>query len=170
MPKPTPGTYPVYFDRYISLVDTNDVKEAISKYSKPIMQFFRNVPVEKENYRYAEGKWSMKELVQHVIDAERVFAYRAMCIARHDQTHFPSFDENEYAANSKADNRSWDDLLSELECTRQSSNLLFQSFDEEQLSRPGFTGGDNPNTVNAIGFVMFGHILHHMNVVREKYL
>jgi uncharacterized damage-inducible protein DinB len=169
MPKPTPGTYPVYFDNYISLVDAGSVKDAIEKYSKDIIKFFRNVPVEKENHRYAEGKWSMKEMVQHIIDAERVFAYRAMCIARGDKTPFPGFDENTYAANSKASDRSWDDLLSELDCTRQSTNLMLQSFGDEQLQQEGTTN-ENRNTVNAIGFVIFGHLLHHIRVTQQRYL
>jgi uncharacterized damage-inducible protein DinB len=169
MPRPTPRTYPAYYDTYISLVDADSVKEAADKYTKDIMKFFRNIPVEKETYRYAEGKWSMKEMVQHIIDAERVFSYRAMCFARKDSTALPSFDENSYAANSKADARSWDDLLTELECTRQSTNLLLQSFDEEQLQQQGTASGQ-PNTVNAIGFTIFGHILHHMNIVKERYL
>jgi uncharacterized damage-inducible protein DinB len=169
MPKPTPGTYPVYFDNYISLVDTDSLKDALDRYSPEIIKFFRNIPVEKESYRYAEGKWSIKEMVQHIIDAERVFAYRAMCIARGDKTSFPGFDENTYAANSKADERSWDDLLSELDCTRQSTNMLLQSFDEEQLQQEGTTNGSR-NNVNAIGFVIFGHILHHVRVVQQRYL
>jgi hypothetical protein len=169
MARPTTGTYPVYYDAYISLVEANSLTEAIEKYSKDIMKFFRNIPVEKETFRYAVDKWSMKELVQHIIDAERVFSYRAMCIARKDTTPFPSFDENTYAANSKADKRSWDDLLTELECTRQSTNLLLQSFDEEQLQQSGTASGQ-PNTVNAIGFTVFGHVLHHMRVIEERYL
>lgn len=169
MPKPATGTYPPSYHAYIAQVDTDTVRDAVDKYSKDIMKFFRNIPVEKETYRYAADKWSMKEMVQHIIDAERVFSYRAMCIARKDTTSFPSFDENAYAANSKADSRSWDDLLTELECTRQSTNLLLQSFDDEQLQQPG-TASNHQITVNALGFTIFGHILHHINVVKERYL
>jgi uncharacterized damage-inducible protein DinB len=169
MARPTTGTYPAYYDKYISLVEADTIDEAVHKYSKEIMKFFRNIPVEKETFRYAADKWSMKEMVQHIIDTERVFSYRAMCIARKDTTPFPSFDENAYAANSKADARSWDDLLTELECTRQSTNLLLQSFDEEQLQQTG-TASDQTNNVNAIAFTIFGHILHHINVVKERYL
>ena len=169
MPKPAPETFPAFYANYIAYVDTETVKEAVDRYTNDIIKFWRNIPLEKEEYSYAEGKWTIKEMVQHVIDTERIFAYRAVCIARKDTTSLPGFDENFYATNSKANARSWDDLLAELEATRISTNFLLQSFDDEQLQEQGFSN-NNSITVNAIGFIIFGHILHHIRVVQQRYL
>lgn len=169
MPTLTAGTYPSYFDNYIKLVDGETVKEAMEKYSSLLNNFFRNIPAEKADYRYAEGKWTVKDLLQHVIDTERIFAYRALTIARHDQTPLPGFDENKYAAAAHAENRSLESLISEFEAVRKSTDLLLQTFTEEDLQRSGTTN-NNPNTVNAIGFVVFGHLLHHKKILEERYL
>lgn len=168
MPEPAAGTYPPYFTRYIELVQAGTVTEAIEKHSASILQFFNNIPTEKIEYRYAEGKWSIREMLQHIIDAERIFAYRALRISRNDQTPLPGFDENTYvfAANP---NRSWQDLLQEFTAVRTSTDLLLNSFTEEQLHRSGITN-DHPNTTIAISFIAFGHILHHINIVKERYL
>ncbi|WP_207493321.1 DinB family protein [Aridibaculum aurantiacum] len=169
MPRPATGTFPAYYANYISLVQVDDVPAAIETYSKDILTFWRNIPVEKHTHRYAEGKWDLKEMLQHVIDTERIFAYRALRLARKDTTPLPGFDEVAYAANSKASDRPWDDLLAEFECTRQSTNLLLLSFDEEQLQQQGFAN-DNPVTVHAICFIIYGHLLHHQNIISERYL
>lgn len=164
-----PGTYPAFINGYLSFVEVDTVSEAIDKYSNEISGFFKNIPAEKINYRYAEGKWSLKEMLQHIIDAERIFAYRALAIARHDKTPLPGFDENSYAAAANADYRDWEDLLKEFEIVRKSSDLLLQSFTEDQLKQAGTTNGE-PNTVKAISFLIFGHILHHIQVIKQRYL
>jgi len=107
--------------------------------------------------------------LQHIIDAERVFAYRALCIARKDKTAFPGFDENAYAVNSNANGRTLTDLQIEFSAVRHSTNLLFQSFFEEQLAEIG-TASNNAVTVNAIGFIIIGHLLHHKNILEQRYL
>lgn len=169
MPKLAPGTYPAFAEGYINLVQVETVIEAIEKYTDSIINFFKTIPVERISFRYAEGKWNLKEMLQHIIDAERIFAYRALRIARNDQTPLPGFDENTYAAASNADARSWDDLLQEFEVVRRSTNLLLQSFTQNQLDCAGLTN-EQPNTVTAISFTIFGHILHHINIVKERYL
>lgn len=169
MPKPAFGSYPSYAVDYVKLVETDSVKDSVAKYSNAIADFFKNIPTEKVDYRYAENKWSVKEMLQHIIDAERVFAYRAMCIARKDGTSFPAFDEKSYAANSKASARSWKDLLEEFELTRRSTDLMLLSFDEEQLQQNGTTN-NSPNSVNAIAFTLYGHLLHHKKILEERYL
>lgn len=169
MPPLIPGTYPAYVERYLKLVDANTVDEAIEKYTSLISDFFRNIPAEKINYRYAENKWNIKEVLQHIIDAERIFAYRALRIARHDKTPLPGFDENTYAAASDGDAREWNNLLEEFEAVRRSTNLLLKSFSQDQLIQTGTTSGE-PNSVTAISFLVFGHILHHINVLKERYL
>ncbi len=131
--------------------------------------FFKNIPVQKANYQYAAGKWTLKEMLLHIIDTERIFAYRAVSIARGDKTPLPGFDENTYAANSMADKRSWESLLQEFAAVRQSSDLLLQSFNDEQLLQSGTTN-NYPTTVNALAFIIYGHILHHIAVIKERYL
>ncbi|MDB5191127.1 MAG: hypothetical protein JWQ96_690 [Segetibacter sp.] len=169
MPKPTPGSYPSYAANYINLVDAENIKEALEKYSNTVADFFKSISGDKIDYRYDENKWTIKEMLQHLIDAERVFAYRAMCVARKDQTSFPGFDENSYAANSKADRRSWEDLLEEFELTRKSTDLMLLSFDDEQLQQTGITN-NSANNVNAIAFTLYGHLLHHIKILDERYL
>lgn len=169
MAQPVGGTYPEYFKNYISHVKADSVAEASAKYGHFTIDFFKSIPTDKAGFRYAEGKWSLKEMLQHIIDAERIFAYRALTIARKDKTPLPGFDENIYAVNCRADNREWQSLLDEFENCRKSTDALIGSFDEEHLQESGTTSGQ-PNTVIAICFVIYGHILHHINVVKEKYL
>ena len=169
MPDLAPGSYPPYFQSYIDRVHTDSVAEAIERYSTDIKDFFRNIPLEKVDDRYAEGKWSIKEMLQHIIDAERIFAYRALRISRADRTPLPGFDENAYAAASNASSRSWHNLLDEFEAVRNSTDLLLQSFTPDHLRQSGITN-EHPNTTLAISFVIFGHILHHIHVLKELYL
>lgn len=169
MSKPIAGTYPIEMDNYIKHVNAGSVSEALAIYSNHIFQFFAGISADKAMHSYAKGKWTLKELLQHIIDSERIFAYRALCIARQDATPLPGFEENDYADNSKANNRTWQSLLDEFEATRKSTNLLLLSFDEGQLSNAGITNGSR-NTVNAIAYTLIGHILHHINIIKERYL
>src|SRR4051794_19116093 len=169
MPKLVPGTYPSFITNYLKRVEADTVEEALEKYAPYIKDFFQSIPPEKVTYRYAEGKWSIKEMLQHIIDAERIFAYRALCIARHDKTPLPGFDENDYAQVSNAEARSWESLLEEFEAVRTSTDLLIKSFTKDQLRQAGTTNGE-PNTVTALCFLVFGHILHHINILKERYL
>lgn len=169
MPPLVPGTYPAFIENYLKNIDVDTVDEAIQKYSTSIIDFFKSIPADKLSYRYAENKWTIKEMLQHIIDAERIFAYRALRIARHDKTPLPGFDEATYAAASEADARTWDSLLQEFEAVRISTNLLLKSFTQDQLKQTGTTNGE-PNNVLAISFLVFGHILHHINIIKERYL
>ncbi len=159
---------PVYFDRYINLVGDASVIEAFNQFGATYLQ------AEKANFAalgdtiYAPGKWTVKDTIQHLIDCERVFAYRAMRIARTDQTPLPGFDENLYAETSGANGRSLDELLAEFACVRESNAMLFKSFSDSVLLHEGTTNG-NPVSVLAIGFIIAGHTIHHMNVLRERY-
>ena len=169
MPNLAAGTYPAFIKGYLSFVEAETVKEALAKYPAVISDFFKNIPSDKVSYRYAEGKWNIKEMLQHIIDAERIFAYRALRIARHDKTPLPGFDENNYALAVNADARNWQDLLQEFEAVRKSSDLLLQSFTDDQIRQTGITNGE-PATVEAISYLIFGHILHHINILKERYL
>lgn len=166
---PISNTYPPYFQGYINLVEANSIHEAIEKYSFQISNFFGGINENKADYSYAEGKWSLKEMLQHIIDTERIFAYRVVSLARGEKNPLPGFDENEYAANSEANNREWKSLLNEFYACRTSTDLLLKSLSPNQLSQSGITNG-KPNTTVAIGFVIFGHILHHINIIKDRYL
>ena len=169
MPRPNLNRIPAWFHNYVNQVPENDLMEAMKKQTSFFINFFNELPIDKRNYRYAEGKWTIKEVLQHILDAERVFAYRALCIARKDTTSLPGFDENAYADNSKADKRDWDDLMEEFTAVRRSSEILFASFDEEQLEGTG-TANNNPIYVLAMGFVLVGHVNHHIRILKERYL
>jgi hypothetical protein len=158
-----------YYHRYINQVKEDDLMTAFRNQSDSFARFLESIPADKRNYAYAEGKWTIQEVLQHIIDAERVFAYRALCIARQDKTPLPSFEENDYAANSKADKRKWDDLVEEFKTVRRSSEILFGSFDEQQLNSDGIAS-NNPVYVLGIGYVLIGHVEHHVNVMKERYL
>lgn len=169
MPRPDLATVPAFYHRYVNLVTEEDLLVAIEKNTNASLKFFEKIPDEKWEYRYAENKWSIKEMVQHIIDADRIFSYRALCFARGEKQSLPGFDENEYAALSDADRRSKDELILELKTLRQSIQQLFRSFSEQQLYRTGIANG-NPISVHAIGFIIPGHLQHHLNVLTERYL
>jgi uncharacterized damage-inducible protein DinB len=158
-----------YYHRYINLAINDDLKTAFDKHQTELVALLKEVPKKKWSYRYAEGKWSVKEVVQHIIDAERVFVYRALCFARKDQTQLPSFDENLFADNSKADNRTKKDLIKELKTAQESSAQFFNSLDEEQLEQSGIASG-KPTYVRAIAYILVGHALHHKKILQERYL
>ena len=163
------GTYPPYFETYVRLVETENVADTINKYGNEIVKDFENLPAEKAEYSYAPGKWTLKEMLQHVIDTERIFSYRALCIAREDATPLPGFDENSYAANSNASTRTWQSLLAEFSAVRTATDLLFSSFTNEQLEAVGTTNG-NPTSAKALVYITYGHLLHHLNIIRQRYL
>jgi uncharacterized damage-inducible protein DinB len=169
MPRPDLTRVPDYFHNYINQTDGDDLMKVLKNQTLSFEEFLNEIPKSKRNYRYAEGKWSIKEVLQHIIDAERVFAYRALCFARKDATPLPGFEENDYAANSKADQRKWKDLIKEFETVRRSTETLFDSFDDEQLDTAGTASGKS-NYVLAIGFIIAGHANHHIKVTKERYL
>src|SRR5690606_18442301 len=120
-------------------------------------------------YSYAHGKWTLKEVLIHCIDTERIMSYRALRFARNDQTELPGFEQNDYVPQSEANSRKMADLIEEYKILRQSTILLFKSFSDDVLKRAGVANG-NPISVRALGFVISGHELHHLNVCKERYL
>lgn len=169
MPKPVEGTYPTYFQNYINQVNEDNVFSALKNQEETITTFFDTISEEKSTYAYAEGKWTLKELLLHIIDAERIFNYRALAFARKEIQSLPGFDENSYAANSYANSRTWKSLCEELKAVRKATQLLFESFSPETLNSSGFAN-NNPTTVNAMGFIIVGHVYHHVNIIKERYL
>ena len=169
MPKPDLSRIPQYYHNYINQVQGDNIPSIFTQHQQEPLAFLNTIPNEKWDYAYAEGKWSIKEMVQHIIDAERIFCYRALCFARKDKTSLPGFDENTYAQYSKANNRTKEDLLAELSIVQKGSAILFASFDEEQLNATGTANG-KPIYVLGIGFIIVGHTLHHLNILKERYL
>ena len=156
-----------FYHNYINQVTEDELAEAFDKESASFIRFLDTIPAEKYDYRYAEDKWTIKEVLQHIIDAERIFSYRALRFARKDKTPLPGFDENSFAAASKADARNWDKLVEEFKVVRRSSELLFHSFDEEQLQSDGISS-NTPNYVIALGFILIVHTMHHQKILKER--
>ncbi len=160
---------PEFYHNYINRVPDNDLMTAFKNQSPIVIDFLQSIPAGKVDYAYAQGKWTIKEVLQHIIDAERVFCYRALRFARKDLTPLPGFDENLFAANARASRRNWDDLIEEFKTVRRATEWLYSSFDEEHLNATGISN-DHPNYVLAFGYISVGHALHHMKIIKERYL
>lgn len=168
-PASSQGSYPSNMAGYIDEAGDKDLQSILHEQGDKARQLFTGITDEKSRYKYAEGKWTIKELLQHLIDAERVFAYRALVFARKDENTLPSFDENEYADNSNAHARDWRDLINEFNAVRQSTEYLFNSFSEEALQQIG-KASNYTITVSSLGFVIAGHLNHHLKIIKERYL
>ncbi|HEU5366777.1 MAG TPA: DinB family protein [Hanamia sp.] len=163
------GIYAPHFYPYIKLVENKDLKTVLQNQIQETEEFFNSIPEEKYLYKYGEDKWSIKEVIQHIIDTERVFAYRALAFSRKDVHTLPSMDENSYAINSNADNRTWQDLTDEFVAVRKSTIFLFNSFSPEQFNEVGKSGNYEMG-VKAMGYTIAGHLAHHVHILKERYL
>jgi uncharacterized damage-inducible protein DinB len=161
--------YAGYFKPYILEAGDGNLIEELEICVHDFIKFVQNIPMDKFDYRYADGKWTVKEIIQHIIDAERVFAYRALRISRNDKTPLPGFDENYFVENTDANSRSVQQLLTEMAVVRQATLSLFNSFSDNQLSRVG-VASNNQISVRAIGFIIIGHQKHHQRIFIERYL
>lgn len=161
--------YPEYFSKYLSQVDDVDLVEELEISLAEFIRFVQNVPLGKHDYIYAPGKWTLKDIILHITDAERIFAYRALRIARNDTTPLPGFEENHYADDADANNRHLQDLLTEFSTVRYATMSLFRSLSDEKLKRMGTASGKTVSA-RAIGFTIIGHMKHHQKVFQERYL
>lgn len=168
MPRPQANECAPYYTRYINLVEGNSISEIVNKYAFDLQEFYNNLPDDKANYAYAEDKWNLKQVLQHVMDAERVFAYRALRICRNDKTPLSSFDENAYVANGFAEQRALSSLKQEFNSVRAATDIFLLSLNDEQIMRMG-TASNNPVSVNALAFIIYGHLLHHKNIFTDRY-
>ncbi|MBF7091314.1 DinB family protein [Flavobacterium sp. ALJ2] len=157
------------FVTYIQEAGNVNLIEELEISLHDFIKFVQNIPMDKFDYRYAEGKWTIKEIIQHIIDTERIFAYRALRFSRNDKTALASFEENDYVDNTNANARGLQDLLTELSAVRHSNLLFYKSLSEEQLKKIG-TASNNQMSVRALGFVIIGHQKHHQKVFQERYL
>lgn len=167
--KPLPTDYPEYYGRYVNLVEHDDVQKALVATAAAALELIRSIPAQLEGHAYAPGKWTIREVFQHCLDTERVFAYRALCFARGEKQKMLPFEEDDYAANSRANTRPLGSIAEELEAVSKATQLLFASFSKDVLALAG-ESPSGPATVNSIGFMIIGHLLHHMGVIRERYL
>jgi hypothetical protein len=164
-----PIEYAEHFETYTRLVNGDDLVKAMYAGCKGLNDFVLNIPSAKLDYRYAEGKWSIKEVIVHLIDCERVFAYRALSIARKDSTHLPGFDENVWALAMNASGRNIASILEEYNAVRMATIALFNSFNNGEDLHRGIVN-KNESSVRAWGYIICGHEIHHMNVINERYL
>jgi len=168
MPRPPANTYPPFYESYIKLVPEENIHSALLHSMQQLKLDLSSIGLEKAEFSYSPGKWTVKQLLQHTIDAERIFSYRALCISRGEQQSLPGFEENEYAAIATAANRHLKDLKEELLTVRLSSIQMFQGFDDTMLNRSGLSN-QKPITVLALGYVIVGHWRHHAGVLQIKY-
>jgi hypothetical protein len=166
--RPKTGEYAEYYEKYLTLVPEGNIIDILENQQKSMMGFFTTIDEERSNCRYAENKWSIKEVVGHLDDSERIFAYRALRISRNDLNPLPGFNENEFIAQSNYKNISFEKIVDEFFLLRASNILMFRGFADEMWLRKG-TASNNPVTVRAIAYIMAGHTEHHINVLKEKY-
>lgn len=159
---------PNYFDRYIQKIPDVSWREALREYGPKIYNSAGERFFALGDSVYEEGKWTIKQILQHVIDTERIMLYRALCIARGEQQLLPGFDENAYADNAKVNHRSLYSLLEEYEVVRQSGLILFESFTPEDLMAKG-NSNNTELSVLSLAFIVAGHSVHHMEVIRDRY-
>lgn len=169
MARPDLNRVQSFYHKYIGLVKEDELTNAFDRYTAEIESFLEGITEDKIDYRYAEGKWSVKEVLQHMIDAERVFSLRALWLARKDVSPQPGFDENRWVENANISTRQWEGLLEEFKTVRKSTIQLFNSFDQQALEASGIIN-DAPAYVLGIGFLLIGHSLHHQKIIGERYL
>lgn len=166
---PTETEYAPYYGTYIKVVAAGDIVKTLAHQQASAQQFFSTISEDEAMFAYAPGKWSIKEVLGHITDGERVFAYRALRIGRGDETPLPGFDENKFAAAGGHMARSLEDIALEFDHMRTSSLDLFNSFDEAAWLRKGTASG-NPVSVRALAWIIAGHMDHHLRIIRERYL
>jgi len=167
--RPAENDYAPYYKGYIEKIQGDDILKILLNQTKECQSVFNSFPVNKGDYKYAPGKWSVKEVIGHIIDTERVFAYRALCIARGEKQPLPGFEQDDYVKEGKFNKRTLDDIIYEFRLMREGNLLMFRNFDEEMLNRRGNASGYDV-TVNALLFMIAGHSQHHMDILNERYL
>jgi hypothetical protein len=169
IPRPAPEEYAAYYGTYIAQVPDGDLCALLTAQLEETLTLVRAIPEVRGTYRYAPGKWSIKEVLGHVCDTERIMSYRALRIGRGDATPLPGFEQDDYVPEGAFDRRTLADLGEELSAIRRATLELFRHFDPAALARRGTTNG-NPFTPRALAYVIAGHERHHVAIVKAKYL
>jgi len=163
--------YATFYETYVSKAQLLD-NGLIENLQSSLVKFFEvlsDLPEEKHLFAYADGKWTIKELISHMIETERIMAYRALRISRNDKINLASFDENDFVANSNANEVPYIELIKEFSLLRKSTIAMFKSFNDEMLTKIG-VASDSEVSVRALGYILTGHVLHHIGVIEERYL
>ncbi|MDR3697015.1 DinB family protein [Mucilaginibacter sp.] len=166
--RPQPDEYSAFAARYVDLVGNGPIIEILEYLQQMTYNFFLRIDPDKAAYAYAEGKWTIKQVVGHITDTERVFAYRALAFSR-EAVELPGFDQDVYMAKSTFNTRSLEDLANEYNTVRESTLYLLRSFTEEQTTQKGIASG-NPVSVRALAYMIAGHEMHHIKLLKERYL
>jgi uncharacterized damage-inducible protein DinB len=169
MKKPAKGDYSEYFETYFKNINDENPIELMESQKIEMLNLLSTVNEKEANYSYAEGKWSIKQVLGHIVDSERVFCYRAMAIARGEEQSLPGFEQDDYVSAGNFNSRELSDLLDEYKKVREATIPLFKSFDEKIYGRRGVSNG-SPLTVRAAMFIIPGHEKHHLNILKERYL
>ncbi len=166
--RPQQEDYPVFYHKYVESLPSGNLLHILEDQLHAVNGRLGKIDAGKWLYRYADGKWSVKELLAHIVDAERIFAYRALTFARNDKNQLPGFDENDYVKIGNFDKIDEGGLLDQLNFLRKSNILLYSTFGDEELGRKGVSNGKEI-TVRALVFITAGHLQHHLNVLHERY-
>jgi hypothetical protein len=166
--RPAESEFAEYYQRYVRQVPDGNLLAGLEQQGRDTVTLLRGVDEKKSQFRYADGKWTIREVVGHLIDTERVFAYRALSFARGDHTALPSFDENEWARTSNAGRRALSELIAEFEAVRTATLAMFRGFSDGEFAREG-VASNNPITVRALAYIVAGHERHHVKILRERY-
>lgn len=167
--RPITGEYISYYDKYINLVAENDIVSALQNNHQSILAFIKSIPTEKADFKYAFNKWSVKQVINHIIDTERIFSYRALRFSRSDAQLLPGFEENHFAAHANLSTTDLNLLAEEFDAVRKATILQFKQLSDKELILRGMTGAGEVNVIS-IGFTICGHAQHHINVIKQKYL
>ena len=167
--KPQAGDYAPFYENYVAAVETNDIVAYLAAQNDQIAAFLKDIVWEKWDVAYGEGKWTLAEVVLHILDAERIFAYRALRIARGDDTPLPGFEQDDYVPNSGAALRTPASIVDEFVAVREATVHLFKNFSDDMWERRGTASGAEV-TVRALAYIIAGHAEHHIRVIRERYL
>ena len=163
------NTVPEFYQTYLRFLKDEEVIPFLQASANEFNYLLNTFSNEKAEFRYAEGKWNVKEIIQHILDAERVFTYRAVRFSRNDPTDLPGFDQDHYILHSESHGRDIKELMTEFTSTRYSTISFFSALSEDQMGRKGIASGAE-FSVKALGYIISGHLLHHLEVIREKYV
>ena len=169
MNRPETNQFAPYYNTYVSTVEGNNVVPVLESQTAELRSIFSQMPEEKGTFAYATGKWTLKEAFSHLIDGERIFAYRILRISRGDKTPIEGFEQDDYIATSNANNRTFTNLLNEFDLQRQSNLIMVNNISDEGSRLMG-TASNSPISVRALTYIMAGHVTHHLSVLRERYL
>lgn len=166
---PQESEYAVYYGRYIGRIEGTDIVAILEGQLEPTLQLLRHIDEQTANFRYEPGKWSVKELVGHIIDSERVFAYRALVFGRNDKAILPGFDQDKWAESAHYATLPFSQIISEFEAVRRSTIALLRQYDAAAWSRIG-VANDKQMTTRSVAFVIAGHLQHHLDILKTRYL